>query len=185
MDISNNGLNQPVSFYQKNTGNNINYAISGDNLLYTTNVFMKEAQAQNNISNQILQKPKRKNHSKRLNTVDTDYLPDFAEAEYDEKNTENSENFFLENKSKNMFKKFNNVIKFITSSIPLVNYFFLRNKEKTIKNTIIKLNDINQNVDEIINTTAPYGEEATLYDNLANNLSKAANIIGETNKKNW
>ncbi len=183
MDIS-GGLNQPVGFYQKNTGNNINYAMNGDNLLYTTNAFMQEMQVQNNVKSPQLQaKNRRKNKNKRLNTVDTDYLPYNSGLTLDIPNMEDSENFFIKNNERFIFNNFNKILKYVTSSIPLINYFYLRNKEKRIKTAVSRLSNINQNVDEIINTTAPYGEESELYNDLADNLTKAANIIGETNKK--
>ena len=42
MDIS-SGLNQPVSFYNKNTGNSINTVINDDNQLYGANIFSSES----------------------------------------------------------------------------------------------------------------------------------------------
>ena len=41
MEIS-NGLNQPVSFYNKNTGNSVNTVINDDNHLYGSNFFASE-----------------------------------------------------------------------------------------------------------------------------------------------
>ena len=64
MEISNNSLNQPVSFYTKNTGNNINMAIDGENHLYQSNVFSAEINEQ--IINKKTAKPiKSKKRNKR------------------------------------------------------------------------------------------------------------------------
>ena len=181
MDISGSNLNQPVSFYQKNTGNNINYPISGNNHLYTSNVFIQETQAQSLIANNIL-KPKKRSKSKRLNTVDSDYLPDDTEIALTQ---ENQDNFFVTKKDSNSIEKLFKFLNLFIKNTPLINYFFLKDKEKNIKKTVNTLYDISQNVDELMNTAVPYGEETELYNNIAMNLTKAANIIGETNKKNW
>ena len=65
---------------------------------------------------------------------------------------------------------------------PVINYFFLKRKTKTIKNTVNSLNNINQNVDELLNTAIPYGETSVIYQDIAKNLTQAANIISEANK---
>ena len=45
------------------------------------------------------------------------------------------------------------------------------------------LNDIMQNADDLINTAVPYGESGKVYQNIAQNLTKAANVIGKANKE--
>ena len=75
MEISGNSINQPVNFYPKNTGNNINMAIDGENHLYQANIFAHEFAAMQNKKN-ITLPIRKKRKSKRLNTMDTDYLPD-------------------------------------------------------------------------------------------------------------
>ncbi len=181
MDISGSSLSQPVNFYQKNTGNNINYSISGDNQLYTSNVFVQEQNVLKNGSSPV-KKQRRRIKSKRLNTLDSDYLPDETEP-ISSVLTDCGENFFIEKKELNISVKIINSIRNFVIKIPLINYFFLKSKEKYIKKTVNTLYDISQNVDELMNTTVPFGEETELYDNIAKNLTKAANIIGETNKK--
>ena len=64
-----------------------------------------------------------------------------------------------------------------------MNYFFLKQKKQRIQKTVESLNDITQNVDELMNTTVPYGEETNLYHDIARNLTNAANIIGKANKE--
>lgn len=180
MDISGSGLNRPVEFYQKNTGNNINYAIGGENHLYTSNVFKQDLPVQNAAFHFV--KTKKKTKNKRLNTIDSDYLPDETEEETVKNN---GENFFISKEKPNFFERAKKTAKYIVSSTPLINYFFLKGKEKNIKNTVNTLNDISQNVDELMNTAVPYGEENILYDDIAKNLTKAANIISESNKNKF
>ena len=70
----------------------------------------------------------------------------------------------------------------IISITPLINYFILKNKTKKIKKTVEELTDINQNVDDMLNTKVPFGEESKLYTDIAKNLTTAANIIGKANR---
>ena len=58
----------------------------------------------------------------------------------------------------------------------------MRKKEQNIKKAVETLNDISQNVDELLNTAVPYGEETDVYNDIANNLTKAVNILGNANK---
>jgi len=183
MDISGSNLNQPVNFYQKNTGNNINYAIAGENKLYQPNLFMPEMQMHKNIT-PVIHKQRKRSKTKRLNTIDTDYLPDEPESDETYENDKiaaDSENFFVTGQR----TKFGilKAMERIISITPLLNYFFLRQKETNIKNTVNKLSNINQNVDNLMNTAIPFGEAANLYNDIAKNLTKAANIIGESNRK--
>ena len=179
MEISGNSINQPVNFYPKNTGNTINMAIDGENHLYQSNIFAPEfvaIESKKNITIPIRKKRK----SKRLNTIDTDYLPD----EVIEESTNNkADNFFIsEEKSqkKNNLKK---AVEHFFISTPLFNYFFLKRKHQKIQKTVEKLSDISQNVDELLNSAVPYGEETAVYRDIAKNLTDAANILGKANKE--
>ena len=85
-----NGLNQPVSFYNKNTGNNVNTVINEENT-YSSNFFvsdmkLKEASKTTNPTT------KKRKKNKRLNLLDSEYLPEDALDEAIEKDSEN--NFF-------------------------------------------------------------------------------------------
>ncbi len=178
MEISSNSLNQPVNFYNKNTGNNINMAIEGENHLYQSNIFASEFGIKK-IERNSSAPNRKKRKSKRLNTIDTDYLPD--EAEVQEEKFQN-ENIFLENEQNSLIKRLKKSIDYFLTSMPLINYFFLKEREQKIKKTVEKLNDINQNIDELLNTAAPFGEEDTIYQNIAENLTNAANILGKDKK---
>ena len=179
MEISGSSINQPVSFYQKNMGNTINTAIDGENHLYSGNVFasglsFKESQKT------ITQPSRKKRKSKRLNTIDTDYLPDETESA-DIKNT--GGNFFMEEERKKPSKNIKKAFEHFITTTPLVNYFFLKQKQEKIQETVKTLSDINRNVDELLNTAVPFGEEMDLYQDIAKNLTDAATVIGRANKE--
>lgn len=178
MEIS-NGINQPVNFYSRNTGNNIRMAIDNENQLYQSNIFASEfvvKETEKKVTNPV--KKKRKN--RRLNTIDTDYLPDEVQ---DVQPVETSQNFFVEKEPNPIIENFKKGFEFFVTTTPLVNYFFLKKKKHRIQKTVESLNDITQNVDELMNTTIPYGEETSLYQDIARNLTNAANIIGKANKE--
>ena len=178
MEIS-NGLNQPVSFYNKSTGNSINTVINDDNHLYNGNIFSPEIALKEEAK--LVTRPiKKKRKSKRLNTMDSDYLPD--EATSISKADVESSNFFLEEKP-SMWTRFKKSMDHFLTVTPLVNYFFLKEKTKKIQKTVQTLNDISQNVDDLMNTTVPYGEQDALYTDIAKNLTNAAGILGKANKE--
>lgn len=178
MEIS-SGLNQPVNFYTRNTGNNIKMAVDNENQLLQSNIFAPEfgaRETEKKITNPI----KKKRKSKRLNTMDTDYLPDESSSNGE---ISTSDNFFVEKEQNPIFENIKKGFEFFFTKTPLVNYFFLKQKKQRIQKTVESLNDITQNVDELMNTTVPYGEETNLYHDIARNLTNAANIIGKANKE--
>lgn len=178
MEIS-NGLNQPVSFYNKNTGNSINTVINDDNHLYNGNIFSPEI-ALKEESKLVTRPIKKKRKSKRLNTMDSDYLPD--ETTSPSKVDAENGNFFLEEKT-SLWTRLKKSMEHFFTVTPLVNYFFLKEKTKKIQETVQTLNDISQNVDDLMNTTVPYGEQDALYTDIAKNLTNAAGILGKANKE--
>lgn len=173
-----NSFNQPVNFYTKNTGNNINTVINEQNT-FSSNFFSSEINKEKVNTNSI--KPQKKRKSKRLNIVDNEYLLDeVIETNNTESNEEN--NFFAEQKKTNFIERFKKLTDFMFTSVPLINYFSLKDKQKRIQKTIKKLNDISQDVDDILTSTVPYGEESIVYDNITKNISNFANVVGEANK---
>lgn len=177
MEIS-SGLNQKVSFFPKNTGNNINMTVDDNNHQYVTNIFSPELNEQLKNKNQV-KTPKRKRINKRLNTIDSDYLLDEPEAP--EIQDENS-NFFITGEEKKVHRNIRKAINYFFENIPLVNYIYLRQKEKKIQKTVEVLKDITQNVDDLLSTAVPYGEESEVYSTIARNLTDAANVIGQSKK---
>ena len=178
MEISANGLNQPVSFYQKNTGNTINMAIDEDVRSYQTNIFAPEhASIASNITENARPKGKRKN--KKLNATDSEFFA-VSETENPAIKEEGTENFFII--SDNPFKRFKNRLISLISSIPVLNYFILKKRTQKLQNTVSQLADIKDNVNEMINAVVAKGEEEELYSDIAKNLTAAANIIDKANK---
>jgi len=178
MEISGNSINQPVNFYPKNTGNTINMAIESENHLYTENVFASEISFKKASKSAAAPSKKRKKN-KRLNTIDTDYLPDEAQPSAVQNG---SENFFIAEEQHKISKNIKKAFEHFFTSTPLFNYFFLKQKQMKIKQTVETLNDISQNVDELLNTSVPFGEEETVYRDIAQNLTTAAGILGKANK---
>ena len=179
MDISSNSLNQPVSFYNKSTGNNINMAINEDNI-YGQNIFASE-HTKKESSKLVTRPAKKPRKSKRLNTIDSDYLPD--EAVSPAKVEQATGNFFVESEKPSWGTKFKKAVEHFFTATPVINYFFLKQKTKKIQETVETLSGISQNVDDLLNTTVPYGEETNLYNDIAKNLNDAANLLGKANRE--
>lgn len=180
MDISGNSLNQPVSFYTKNMANNINTIIEKDNQPFAGNIFAPEFATEKTIKSSVHSRKKKRN--KRLNTLDNEYLPDEA-AEVEEEQKEETDNFFIEKKQNNFSDNAKKAIEHFVTTTPLINYYYMKQKKQDIEQTVETLNNINQNVDELLNTAVPFGEAAKVYNDIASNLTKAANILGKANKK--
>ncbi len=180
MEISGSSLNQPVNFYTKNTGNTINMAIDNENSFSMSNIFASEITPKQVTKNQT-SPLKKKRKSRRLNTIDTDYLPDEVE-ETPLSNKVESENFFIVKEENSIGDRMKKAFNFFITSTPLINYFFLKQKKQKIAHTVATLNDINQNVDELLNTTVPFGEESNIYTDIAKNLTDAASLLGKVGK---
>lgn len=180
MEISGSSLNQPVNFYTKNTGNTINMAIDNENISSNANIFASEFSSKSIVKNQT-SPIKRKRKNKRLNTIDTDYLPDEAEETSTIQKAQ-TENFFIKKEEHTFNAKLKKALNFFITSTPLINYFFLKQKKQKLEKTVATLNDINQNVDELMNTTVPFGEESHIYTDIAKNLTDAASLLGKVGK---
>ena len=178
MDIS-NGINRTMGVYNSNTQNNL--GIEHENKIYTADLYPNEFSLKE--SEKLITPPskkRKKNH--RLNTIDTDFLPDETDFVPIE---DKKDNFFVDQQSltSKAINKMNNSIKFIVENIPIVNYFYLRKKEEKIQKTIEELNKIIENTDELINSRVPYGEDGRVYQKIAEGLSNGANVIGKANKE--
>lgn len=179
MEISSNNINQPVAFFPKNTGNTINMAID-DNQFYQSNIFSAQINEQLINNRKFSQPLKRKRKSRRLNTMDNEYLPDTA---YEEETLKKDEdNFFAQRPQNQLISNIRKKIEYIIANIPLINYFYLQKKTGRIRETVEVLTDINQNVDELLNTQVPFGEEKEIYSSIEKNLTSAVNLIGRVNK---
>lgn len=178
MEISGSNYNKSVNFFPANTGKNTNILAEGENHIYSSENILQENFLK--ISGKTVSSPiKKRRKSKRLNTIDSEYLydePDIKEAE------NKSDNFFIEKEKNEIWGKIKKSFCSFYMKTPLINYFFLKNKKHTIQKTVEKLNDINQNVDELLNSGVPYGEEKTIYTDIAQNLTDAALLLGKVNK---
>ena len=180
MEISGNSINQPVNFYTKNTGNTINMAIDENKLPLANNIFMPELVTEKALKN--ITQPRKKRKSKRFNALDSEYLPDEPSEKETTNEIQETDNFFISGNQNNIKENIKTGIEHFVTNTPLINYFFMRKKEQNIKKAVETLNDISQNVDELLNTAVPYGEETDVYNDIANNLTKAVNILGNANK---
>lgn len=173
-------LSQPVNFYTKNTGNAINTSIDNENNISKANIFATEFSSKTVVKNQT-SPIRKKRKSRRLNTIDTDYLPDEAE-ETSSLPKEQNENFFIIKEEYNIYERLKKTVKNLISTTPLINYFFLKQKKQKLEKTVATLNNINQNVDELLNTIVPYGEENNIYADIAKNLTDAASLLGKAGR---
>ena len=82
-----------------------------------------------------------------------------------------------------MYSKLKKALGLVFSATPVINYFFLKQKTKRIQKTVETLNGISQNVDDLLNTAVPYGEETNLYNDIAKNLNDAATALGKANRE--
>ena len=178
MEITGSSINQPVSFYPKNTGNTINMAINEENLEYIPNLFGKEHKIKEK-SKEKAEKKRRKNN--RLNAIDSEYITD--SVSYNAEAEETRGNFFIQNTEGNGVKKIARKVRKIIKGVPLINYFILKERTKRIEKRVEELNDITQEVEEMINGAVPYGEEGAIYGKIADKLIVGANIVKETNKE--
>ena len=177
MEINGNNLSEPVRFYTKNTENLIKRNAENTDISQIPNIFAGEIQIKEKAK--LVTSPiKKKRKSKRLNVLDTEYI---SEDRIEQKQEENIFINKKENKSGISIKKVTN---FIFTKIPLINYFFLKNKKKEIETTVAKLNGINQDIDDLMTGSVPFGEDKKYYDDIATNLTTAANIIGKSEKNN-
>ena len=178
MDIS-GGLNRPVNIYGASTGNNISIASETENKLYGANILSSEFIIKE--AEKVTTKPqKRRKKTGRLNTIDTNFLPDEI-SENEEHETEL--NFFVENTKTKIITKIKTFIEYLLKSLPIINCVYLKRKSEKIQQTVEELTDIMQNADELINASVPYGESGKIYKNIAQNLTDAAIVIGKANKE--
>ena len=129
MEIS-GGINNPVNMYGTATGNNLNLAVESENKIYGSNIFSSEFIQKEAVK--AMSNPHKKRRSgKRLNTIDTDFLPD--EVAENPNNAESASNFFVNKKTNKIKEKLKKSIEYIFTSIPLINCFYLKQKEIRIQ----------------------------------------------------
>ena len=178
MEINGNNFSEPVRFYNKNTENIIKQEFEKEATTASANLFSFNAERKETAK--LTTHPiKKRRKTKRLNVLDSEYLPDENIAV--PTNTDN--NIFVTGQNQKKENKIKKALNFLFTKVPLINYFFLRKKSDSIKETVEKLSDITQDVDSMLGTQVPYGEDSTYYDSIAKNLSNAAEIIGKSETK--
>lgn len=175
MEIGGNNLSEPVRFYTKNTENLIKRNVENTDISKTANIFAGEITLRE--KEKLVTSPiKKKRKSKRLNVLDSEYISD----ERIEQN--NEENIFLTKKESKKGISLKKITNFIFTKIPIINYVFLKNKKQEIQTTVEKLSGINQDIDDLMSSSVPFGEDKKYYDDIANNLTSAANILGKSER---
>lgn len=124
---------------------------------------------------------KKTNTIKRLNVFDNYFLQDKQPPEENLKNNQ-SNKFFISSDFKQVFKSLQVVFKGTLEKVPVVNYFVLRDKQNRIKETIKTLSTINNDMDELISLSYPYGE-SDKYKMLSETIIKANNIHSKIRKE--
>lgn len=112
-----------------------------------------------------IEKPK----IKRLNTMDNHFL--LLEDNIEDKAAKESPKDI-----NHAWVAFKSLFKKVVSKIPVINYFFLKEKQAKLKVTLQDLNSINSNVDELINLSFPMEENFDKYKIISENLIKANEI---------
>ncbi len=114
---------------------------------------------------------------KRLNSMDNEFL--FNEGKNIEADTLNKSNsfnvFHLVNRASVAFKGF-------LEKMPVIGYFVTKEKRAKIKETLDSLNAINNDVDSLLKTSVPYGEQSGVYEVITENIMKANNIHAQMQK---
>ncbi len=178
MEINGNNFSEPVRFYNKNTENIIKQEFEKEATTASANLFAFNAEKKETAK--LTTHPiKKRKKTKRLNVLDSEYLPDENNAVQ----TSTDNNIFVTGQNQKKENKIKKAVNFLFTKVPLINYFFLREKSNSIKETVEKLNDITQDVDSMLGIQVPYGEDSTYYDSIAKNLSNAAEIIGKSETK--
>lgn len=175
MEIGGNNLSEPVKFYTKNTENLIKRNVENTDISKMPNIFSGEYEIKEKTK--LATSPiKKKRRSKRLNVLDTEYISEERIVQNQE------ENIFITKKETKKATSISKILNFVFTKIPIINYVFLKKKKNEIQTTVEKLNGINQNIDDLMSCSVPFGEDKKYYDDIANNLTSAANIIGKSEK---
>lgn len=137
----------------------------------------------NSVSKNINQQKNEKstNTIKRLNIFDNYFLQDGQVPEENSKNSQLKKSF-ISSDSKQVFKSMQVAFKGVLERVPVINYFVLRDKQNKIKETIKTLSTINNDMDELIRLSYPYGE-SDKYKMLSETIIKANNIHSRIKKE--
>lgn len=128
--------------------------------------------------------PNAKSHkvNKRINAYDNELLY-YEEVSRLNQTESDSNNFFLKSDSQKVWLAFKRLIKNIAVRLPIINYFVLKEKQNKLKTTLADLNSINSSMDELINSSVPFGEQSDKYKKFSENIVKANNIHAKIKKE--
>lgn len=128
----------------------------------------------------ISQNKKKKKSNNRFNISDnefldeTNYIPPIEQAQ--------SENLFAVQAEPTILDNVSKSIKGAMKYVPVLNSIILKGKSIKLQKTLNGLNEINRNVDDIITTSMPYGEEDRKYSEITKNLSDASTLLEQAKK---
>lgn len=128
----------------------------------------------------ISQNKKKKKANNRFNISDnefldeTNYVPPVEQPQTENLFAVQSQPTILDNVSKS--------IKGAMKYVPVLNSIILKGKSIKLQKTLNGLNEINRNVDDIITTSMPYGEEDIRYSEITKNLSDASTLLEQAKK---
>lgn len=142
------------------------------------NVFSKVSSK--NIA--LVKSEKKTNPIKRLNIFDNYFLQNEQIVTGVSKNEEPNKSL-VKPDANQILRSMKVVFRGILEKIPVMNYFVLKEKQNKIKETIMSLDSLNNEVDELINLSVPYGETSDKYKILSENLMKANNINSQIRKE--
>ena len=141
-----------------------------------------EAQKTNIFSTSPIntQSKKKKKANNRFNISDSEILD---EANYIPETPQiNDDNLFALQTEPSMLENMSKRIKGAIKYVPVLNSIVLKGKSMKLQKTLNGLNEINQNVDSIITTSMPYGEEDRRYSEITKNLSDASTLFEQAKK---
>ncbi len=128
----------------------------------------------------ITQNKKKKKTNNRFNISDnefldeTNYVPPIEQPQTENLFAVQSQPTILDNVSKS--------IKGAMKYVPVLNSIILKGKSLKLQKTLNGLNEISRNVDDIITTSMPYGEEDIRYSEITKNLSDASTLFEQAKK---
>jgi len=113
---------------------------------------------------------------KRLNAMDNEFFVNEDLVAAQNASGKAAKKTFLTSDFKQLLKSMKTVVKNIGLKLPVIGYFLIKDKHLKLKTTLKTLSDINDEVDELMKCSTPFGEQPEIYSSIARNLLKANNI---------
>lgn len=128
----------------------------------------------------INQNKKKKKANNRFNISDNEFLDETNYTAPVEQ--PKAENLFAVQTEPTILDNVSKSIKGAIKYVPVLNSIILKGKSIKLQKTLNGLNEINRNVDDIITTSMPYGEEDRKYSEITKNLSDASTLFEQAKK---